>query len=116
MSTSTQRGRPIVAGYEWRIRVRATASPVLFPVGVALTAQVRDKVDAADPLTTLTTGAGITRVDDNTIEFVIAGATSAAWTVRQAVLDLVRTDVTPDQFLPFRLRVPIVQPATRGLA
>jgi len=32
------------------------------------------------------------------------------------VLDLVRTDTTPDQHMGWRLKIPVVQPVTRGLS
>jgi hypothetical protein len=114
--TTIARGRPIVAGYEWRQRVRAQATVPLFPAGVALTGQIRANLADASPLATLSTGAGsITRIDDDTIELVLAGADSAAWAAKPVVLDFVRTDTSPDVHLGFRLTIPVVRPVTRGL-
>ena len=109
--------KPIIAGYEWRQRVRAVAVPPLFPVGCAITGHVRASTAASEPvLATLSTGAStITRVDDDTVELRIPGADSAAWRMREVVLDLVRTDLNPDVHLGFRLRVRVAQAVTRGL-
>lgn len=109
--------QPIIAGYEWRQRVRAVAVPPLFPLGCAITGHVRASTAAADPiLATLTTGDGsITRVDDDTVELRLPGTSSAPWRMREVVLDLVRTDLNPDVHLGFRLRVRVAQAVTRGL-
>lgn len=108
--------RPIIAGYEWRQRVRAIASPPLFPVGCTLTGQVRASASSAELLATVSTATGtITRVDDDTVELRLPAADSAAWRLREVVCDLVRTDTTPDLHCGFRLRIRVVQPVTRGL-
>lgn len=105
-------GRALVAGYEWRQRF---VSPVaLFPSGSTFSAQVRRKVDDAAPLTTLTTADGeLVRIDNETLEVIIPGADSTAWTPGSVVFDIVRTDTTPDQHLGFRVTVAVVQAVTR---
>ena len=110
MSTTTVTGKAIVAGYEWRIRVKA--SSLLFPDASTYTTQVRSTTDANTILATLTTaGGGITRLDDRTIELVIPGASSTRWK-GSVVMDVVRTDTDPDLHMGFFLTVPVVQPVT----
>ncbi|WP_396216378.1 hypothetical protein [Gemmatimonas sp.] len=108
--------RPIISGYEWRQRIRVVASPALFPVGCALTAQVRSTRQSPQVLTELTTAnSKITRIDDNTIELLIPSSDSLDWQLREVVMDCVRTDTPTPQHLGFRLRVRVAQPVTRGL-
>mgnify|MGYP001765371542 CR=1 FL=1 len=104
-------GRALVAGYEWRQRF---VSPVaLFPSAATFTAQIRRTVADAEPLATLTTGnGGVVRVDDTTLDVIVAGATSAGWTAGSVVFDVVRSDGTA-QHLGFRVTVPVVMPVTR---
>ena len=108
----TTEGRALVAGYEWRQRF---VSPVaLFPAASTFTAQVRRTVADATVLTTLTTADGdITRIDNETLEIVIPGADSTAWTPGSVVFDVVRTDTAPDQHLGFRVEILVVQAVTR---
>ncbi len=111
MSTTTVTGRAIIAGYEWRMRVKASA--VLFPDASTYIAHVRPLGDAATLLATLTTaGGGVTRLDGRTIELLITGATSTAWRDAAVVMDVVRTDSDPDLHMGFFLTVPVVQPVT----
>jgi len=108
--------RPIIAGYEWRQRIRAVASPALFPAGVALTAQVRATRQSPDILAVLSTAnSKITRVDDSTIEVVLPASDSSNWQLREVSVDFVRTDLATPQHLGFRLRIRVAQPVTRGL-
>lgn len=104
-------GRALVAGYEWRQRF---VSPVaLFPSGATFTAQIRRTIADTSPLATLTTAnGGLVRVDDMTLEVVIDGTTSVAWSAGTVVFDVVRTDGT-QQHLGFRVSVPIAQAVTR---
>lgn len=116
MSTTRHPGRPIVPGYAWRLRVAFTgAATPQFPSGVAVRSQVRTRTQDATVLATLTTtDDSITRIDDDTIELVIAGATSTAWTQGHVVLDFARTDGAEPQFYGVRLRVPVITPVTRA--
>lgn len=104
-------GRALVAGYEWRQRF---VSPVaLFPASASFTAHVRRTIADADPLATLTTGnGGLVRVDDTTLEVVIAGSASTTWPAGSVVFDVVRTDGT-QQHLGFRVTVPVAAAVTR---
>ena len=114
MSTTSQPGRPIVAGVEWRLRLAVTSSVPFFPSGATHTAQVRDVIDAGAVRHTLTTAnGGIVRVNDTTCDLVIPGAVTAAWKMASVVLDLMRTDTDPDVYGGFILTVPVTRPVTR---
>ena len=117
MSITQQPGRPIVAGYVWRIDVRVTSgvTPV-FPLGVVLVSQLRRVVTDTAAIGTLRTADGtITRLDNDTIELKVPADMSAGWPTGSVTLDCVRTDGAEPQYLGFRLRVPVVQPVTRSL-
>jgi hypothetical protein len=115
MASSTQPGRPIVAGFQWDLQVSAPQDPVFFPVGSTHVAHVRASVEAGSILATLTTGNGIARVDDDTCQLTIAADLSAAWKMASVTLDIVRTDPTPDRHGGFTLTIPVARPVTRGL-
>ena len=110
------KGQPIIAGYVWEQVVSVQTPSIIFPSGATFTAQVRATVDADTILATLTVGSGITRLSDQAIQLTIAGTTSENWTASSVVLDLVRTDTTPDRHMGWRLKIPVVQPVTRGLS
>ena len=110
------RGKPIIAGYTWSQPIAVRTASAVFPSGATFTAHVRRTVDSPDILTTLTVGNGITRLSDQSVQLTIAGTVSAAWVMPSVVLDLVRTDTTPDEHLGWTLTIPVVQPVTRGLA
>jgi len=102
----------IIAGYTWSEEFTLTPDAVYFPDGVALRAQVRDKVGGT-VLTTLTTADDtLERVSDTSVRVTIPAADSAAWTLRKVVFDIVRTDAAPDTHYGFRVEVPVVQPVT----
>lgn len=109
---SVQTGSAIIAGYIWRQRLQVTAEAPPFPEGVTLRAQVRKSRAATEELATLTTeNGGLVRVDDNSIDIVIAGASSTDW--RDSVmLDIVRTDLDDDEHLGIQLTVPVMMPVT----
>lgn len=113
---STQRGTPIIAGYDWSLPVQVvTDGDPAFPVGVALAAHVRYNTNDDTRLAELTSAnGGVERVSNTQIVLTIAGSVSANWRL-PVVLDLVRTDLAPDQHYGFRLRIPVVQSVTRGL-
>ncbi|WP_353268359.1 hypothetical protein [Gemmatimonas sp.] len=116
MSTTTQPGRPIVAGFPWSLDVTVTRETPFFPSGSTHTAHVRDTPSSGSIRATLTTAnGGLTRVDDNTVRLLIPAETSATWKEGSVVLDIVRTDVTPDEYGGFVLTLPVVRSITRGL-
>ena len=107
--------RPLIAGYEWRQRVRAVSSPPLFPASAQYAAQLRASLTGPVLATLTTAESTIVRIDDDTVELVVPPAASSSWNTREVVLDLVRTDVAPPRHAGFRLRVRVAQPVTRGL-
>lgn len=116
MTSSTADGSPIVIGYAWRQRVAVTRDVALgavFPAGCTLTAHVRATRAATTVLATLTLGAGLTRVDDATIEIALTAAQTRAFAAGSVVLDVARTDLVEPAYLGFVLKVPTLLPVTR---
>lgn len=114
MTTSVVEGPAIIIGYEYRLQIEAASD--IFPVGASFAGQLRSKVSAATPVTTLTTGNGcVARLTDKVLELVVPAAVTASLSPGCVVLDLVRTDLSPPRHLAFMLEIPVVQPVTRGL-
>ena len=114
MRASIVDGPAIIIGYEYRLQIEAESD--LFSVGATFAGQLRAKVSAATPVTTLTSAnGGITRLSDRVVELLVPATATAGLAPGSAVLDLVRTDLTPPRHLAFILEIPVVQPVTRGL-
>lgn len=112
MTTSLQEGPVILIGYEYRLQLQAEAD--LFPEGASFAGQMRSAISATVVLAALSSAAGsVRRVDDRTLEIILAPAITGALTPGTVVLDLVRTDLTPDRHLGFLLEIPVVLPVTR---
>ena len=112
MTLSVQEGPVILIGYEYRLQLQAEAD--LFPEGASFVGQVRGAITAATVVAELSTAAGsILRVDGRTLEIVLAPEVTASLAPGGIVLDLVRTDLTPDRHLGFVLEIPVVLPVTR---
>lgn len=113
MSTTIMDGPAIVAGYDYTLRIEADAP--LFPTGCTLVGQVRSKITSATIIATVdTAGGGLVRVADNTIDLNIAGSATASLPAGTVIMDVVRTDLTPERHLSFNLEIPVVLPVTRG--
>ena len=107
-----QEGPVILIGYEYRLQLQAEAD--LFPEGASFVGQVRNAVTATTMVAELSTAAGsVLRVDVRTLEIVLAPEVTASLAPGGIVLDLVRTDLTPDRHLGFVLEIPVVLPVTR---
>ncbi len=114
MTASIVDGPAIIIGYEYRLQIEAESD--LFPVRSTFAGQLRTKVSAPTPVTTLTTAnGGVTRLTDRVVELVVPATATASLAAGSAVLDLVRTDLSTPQHLAFMLEIPVVQPVTRGL-
>jgi hypothetical protein len=112
MTLSVQEGPVILIGYEYRLQLEAEAD--LFPESASFVGQVRSAITAATVVAELSSAAGsVLRVDDRTLEIVLAPEVTANLAPGMVVLDLVRTDLTPDRHLGFVLEVPVVLPVTR---
>jgi hypothetical protein len=112
MTTSLQEGPVILIGYEYRLQLQAEAD--LFPEGASFVGQVRSAITAATLVAELSTVAGsVLRLDGRTLEIVLAPEVTASLAPGGIVLDLVRTDLTPDRHLGFVLEIPVVLPVTR---
>jgi hypothetical protein len=59
---------------------------------------------------------GIMRISDTVLELALRPEQTAGLAPGRVVLDLVRTDLTPDLHLGFLLELPVILPVTRGLA
>jgi hypothetical protein len=112
MTTSLQEGPVILIGYEYRLQLQAEAD--LFPTVASFAGQVRSVISAATVMAELSSGAGsVLRVDERTLEIVLSPAVTASLAPGGVVLDLVRTDLTPDRHLGFLLEIPVALPVTR---
>lgn len=111
-NTHLQEGPVILIGYEYRLQLQAEAD--LFPQGASFAGQVRSTISAAAVLAQLSTAMGsVLRLDGRTLEIVLAPDVTASLAPGEVVLDLVRTDLTPDRHLGFLLEIPVVLPVTR---
>lgn len=112
MTTSLQEGPVILIGYEYRLQLQAESD--LFPDGASFVGQVRSTIAAASMVADLSTAAGsVLRLDGRTLEIVLAPEVTAGLAPGGIVLDLVRTDLTPDRHLGFLLEIPVALPVTR---
>lgn len=112
MTTSLQEGPVILIGYEYRLQLQAEAD--LFAEGAIFAGQMRSAISATGVLADLSSAAGsVQRVDGRTLEIILAPAITGALAPGTVVLDLVRTDLTPDRHLGFLLEIPVVLPVTR---
>jgi hypothetical protein len=108
------RGQALVLGYDFQMRLAASAD--VFPPGFTGTAHVRANTDDPTILATLTSGnGGLVRIDNRNLDLKITGAQSAGWTATSVVLDIIRTDPIPDQYLGIKLTILTEKPVTRGL-
>jgi hypothetical protein len=112
MTLTVQEGPVILIGYEYRLQLEAEAA--LFPESTRFAGQLRSAITAATVMAELSSTAGsVLRVDDHTLEIVLAPEVTANLAPGMVVLDLVRTDLTPDRHLGFVLEIPVVLPVTR---
>jgi ABC-type arginine transport system ATPase subunit len=112
MTLTVQEGPVILIGYEYRLQLEAEAD--LFPESASFVGQVRSAITVATVMAELSSAAGsVLRVDDHTLEILLAPEVTANLVPGMVVLDLVRTDLTPDRHLGFVLEVPVALPVTR---
>jgi hypothetical protein len=112
MTLTVQEGPVILIGYEYRLQLEAEAE--LFPEDASFVGQVRSAITTATVVAELSTAAGsVLRVDNRTLEIILAPEVTANLAPGMVVLDLVRADLTPDRHLGFVLEVPVVLPVTR---
>ena len=112
MTTSLQEGPVILIGYEYRLQLQAEAD--LFPEGASFAGQMRSAISAATVVAELSSATGsVLRVDVRTLEILLVPEVTANLVPGMVVLDLVRTDLSPDRHLGFVLEVPVALPVTR---
>lgn len=108
-------GKAIQTGCEWRLKIKIVSSALeTFPSTATFSASIRKNDADGDVLTTLSTAAGsVIRVDGNTIELVLSGPDTEAWTSGTVVMDVIRTDLTQKIHLGFDLEIPVKRSITR---
>jgi hypothetical protein len=111
-SAHVQEGPVIMIGYEYRLQLEAEAD--FFPDGASFAGHVRSAITATTILAELSSATGsVLRVSDRRLEIILAPAVTASLAPGAVVLDLVRTDLTPDRHLGFLLEIPVAMPVTR---
>ena len=106
-------GPAIVIGYAYRLQIEAEAP--IFEDG-AYASHVRSEVTSRDVLANLSTAnGGLVRISDVVLEINIPASATGQMAQGSVMLDVVRTDVTPDQQMSFVLTIPVVPAITRGL-
>jgi hypothetical protein len=114
MTSEIHPGPAIMIGYAYRLRLEAQG--LLFPEGATFTGQIRQSPGAAETLATLSSAnGGLVRVSDHALDLQIAVSDTARMAEGSVVIDVVRTDVSPDLHLGFALEIPVLLPVTRGL-
>ena len=114
MTVSVLDGPAIIIGYEYRLQIEAESG--LFLAQARFAGHLRAKVSASAVLATLTTAnGGLLRRSDTVLELIIPPEATEHLSPGSAVVDLVRTDLSPPRHLAFLLEIPVVQPVTRGL-
>jgi hypothetical protein len=114
MSSEIHEGPAIMIGYAYRLRLEAEGA--LFPQGAVFFGQVRQSPGAAEVLVTLSSAnGGLVRVSDHALDLQITAGDTARMVEGSVVIDVVRTDVSPDLHLGFALEIPVLLPVTRGL-
>ena len=112
MTLCVQEGPVILIGYEYRLQLEAEAD--LFPEGAVFAGQLRSTIAATSVLAVLSTAAGsILRLNERTLEIILTPGATSSLAPGGVVLDLVRTDLTPDRHLGFLLEIPVALPVTR---
>lgn len=109
---------PIPAGLAYSVILNVegydTGDPP-FPASCALTAHLRDYPSAPTILATLTLGAGLTRIDDDSVQIDLAAAQTALLRNSSAAIDFVRTDVSPPRYTYVQAVIDVITPVTRGV-
>ena len=106
---------PIARGYSYSAKVTVTTEDdeAIFPAGCRLAAQFRDYAGAGTVQASATTENGkLSRIDDDTVLIQLDAADMAAMD-GSVVFDLVRTDLSPDQWLGVQVCLPVAAVATQ---
>jgi len=115
LRTIVQSTPPIARGYPFSFQWNCPADEggvVPFPAGCTLLADVA-LYQGGSKVATLSTETGsIVRVDDISIVLLLSASDTAGLTNTTAVVDLVRTDPSPDEWLGLRVKLPVEQPIT----
>jgi hypothetical protein len=115
LRTIVQPTPPIARGYPYPFRWHSPVSegePAPFPAGCTLLADVALHAGGVAVATLSTEAGSIVRIDDTTIELRLSPADTAGLTVKTALIDLVRTDPSPDTWMGLKVQLPVEQPIT----
>ncbi len=114
MVTMTQEMPPVARGYVYPFRMSVPDGEAPFPEGVRLRAEVRDFAGADHVLGVLTTeNGGLARVDDRTVDVVVAASITGLLTNTVMAIDFARVDVVPVRFLAIGVSLTVIEPVTR---
>lgn len=107
---------PIEIGFPWPgVQVEVNTTDVIFDAAGSYLADVRAAPLQGPPLFALTTESGeLSRVNDQTVNITMLASHTALISpdVTAVVFDIIRTDVTPQQYLYIRLFVSVNVPIT----
>lgn len=115
MRTTVQPTPPIARGYPYAFRWHSPVSEgeaVPFPAGCTILADVALSVGGAAVASLSTEAGSIVRVDDTTVELRLGPGDTAALSAKTVLIDLVRTDPSPDEWLGLKVQLPVEQPVT----
>lgn len=114
MRTTVQPVPPIGRGYPYSFRLACPAESdvVPFPAGCTLLADVALYAGAPAVASLSSEGGSIERIDDTTVLLRLSGADTDLLTNTTVVLDLVRTDPSPDEWLGIKVQLPVERPVT----
>lgn len=119
MRTIVQPIPPIARGYSYSFRWHSPVGEgeaVPFPAGCTLLADVALQAGGA-ALATLTSETGsIVWIDPTTVELRLSADDTAKLSLKTALIDLVRSDPSPDQWLGLKVQLPVEQPITAARA
>ena len=109
----------IIAGYDSAVQFQLTA--ITLPADATFRAAIREPPrggarNSGTLLTTLSTDDSSLTLDISgaapVLSLIVSGSASAAWTVSEVWLDIVRTDTATDQHLGFWARARVDHPLT----
>ena len=116
----------LTIGFDSEVEV-VVEGPEAYGPSSTFIAHVRESVNSSAILATLSTADSTIQLDASVLDptpepgfeystsfhLKFLGAISKDWPTSKVVVDLARTDVTPDQFMGFQLAIDFVKPVTR---
>lgn len=112
MAISVQEGPLVAQGYPYTLRIESEKS--MFSSSHTYKAHVRAKPASNTLLAEVTSGSGISVVNDKALDITIPANATASFPLGEVWIDMVRTDVTPNLYMGFQFSVPVILPVTRS--